>query len=100
MTLAPTERRAERVEAEDLLDSYLIAQKARKNLSDYTPRNYETDPRQFLYDQHDGSRALPTLRRLPARADRGLAGGWWAAGVVRRRTRWVSGGSTPATFRT
>ena len=48
MTLAPTERRAERVEAEDLLTAYLTAQKARKNLSDYTLRNYANDLRQFF----------------------------------------------------
>ena len=67
MTLAPTERRAERVEAEDLLDSYLIAQKARKNLSDYTLRNYENDLRQFFDYLDEGSRGLRTVDRLLVR---------------------------------
>ena len=67
MTLAPPERRAERVEAEDLLDSYLIAQKARKNLSDYTLRNYENDLRQFFDYLDEGSRGLRTVDRLLVR---------------------------------
>ena len=67
MTLAPPARRAERVEAEDLLDSYLIAQKARKNLSDYTLRNYENDLRQFFDYLDEGSRGLRTVDRLLVR---------------------------------
>ena len=67
MTLATTERRAERVEAEDLLDSYLIAQKARKNLSDYTLRNYANDLRQFFDYLDEGSRGLRTVDRLLVR---------------------------------
>ena len=67
MTLATTERRAERIEADDLLDSYLIAQKARKNLSDYTLRNYENDLRQFFDYLDEGSRGLRTVDRLLVR---------------------------------
>ncbi|MCH8162185.1 MAG: site-specific integrase, partial [Chloroflexi bacterium] len=67
MTLAPTERRAERIEAEDLLDTYLIAQKARKNLSDYTLRNYANDLRQFFDYLDEGSRGLRTVDRLLVR---------------------------------
>ena len=67
MTLAPPERRAERVEAEDLLDTYLIAQKARKNLSDYTLRNYANDLRQFFDYLDEGSRGLRTVDRLLVR---------------------------------
>ena len=67
MTLAPTERRAERIEAEDLLDTYLIAQKARKNLSDYTLRNYANDLRQFFDYLDEGNRGLRTVDRLLVR---------------------------------
>ena len=67
MTLAPTERRAERIEAEDLLDTYLIAQKARKNLSDYTLRNYANDLRQFFDYLDEGRRGLRTVDRLLVR---------------------------------
>ena len=67
MTLAPPQRRAERVEAEDLLDTYLIAQKARKNLSDYTLRNYANDLRQFFDYLDEGSRGLRTVDRLLVR---------------------------------
>ena len=67
MTLAPPARRAERVEAEDLLDTYLIAQKARKNLSDYTLRNYANDLRQFFDYLDEGSRGLRTVDRLLVR---------------------------------
>ena len=67
MTLAPTERRAERIEAEDLLDTYLIEQKARKNLSDYTLRNYANDLRQFFDYLDEGRRGLRTVDRLLVR---------------------------------
>ena len=67
MTLAPPERRAERVEAEDLLDTYLIAQKARKNLPDYPLRNYANDLSQFFDYLDEGSRGLRTVHRLLVR---------------------------------
>ena len=67
MTLAPTERRAERVEAEDLLTTYLTAQKARKNLSDYTLRNYANDLRQFFDYLDEEGQGLRTVDRLLVR---------------------------------
>ena len=68
MTLAPTEERAERVEAEDLLATYLTAQKARKNLSDYTLRNYANDLRQFFDYLDEEVQGLRTVDRLLVRA--------------------------------
>ena len=67
MTLAPTERRAERVEAEDRLTSYLTAQQARKNLSDYTPRKYANDLRQFFDNLDEEGQGLRTVDRLLVR---------------------------------
>ena len=68
MTLAPTEERAERVEAEDLLATYLTAQKARKNLSDYTLRNYANDLRQFFDYLDEEVQGLRTVDQLLVRA--------------------------------
>ncbi len=67
MVTQATESRPERVEAEDLLDSYLQAQKARKNLSGYTLRNYGNDIRQFLDYLDEQQQGLRTVDRLLVR---------------------------------
>jgi tyrosine recombinase XerC len=66
MTAAPALRR-ERLEAERLLESYLAAIGAEKNLSPYTLRNYATDLRHFFdfLDGHDTS--VPALDKLLVR---------------------------------
>lgn len=57
MVGAATASRMERIEAEDLLASYLSSLQARRNLSAYTLRNYATDLRHFFdfLDERDGS---------------------------------------------
>ncbi|MCH7699762.1 MAG: tyrosine recombinase XerD [Chloroflexi bacterium] len=67
MTSAAIDSRPERVEAEDLLATYLIALKARKNLSDYTLRNYATDLGQFFDYLDDRGNGLRTVDRLLVR---------------------------------
>ena len=62
-----TESRAERVEAEDLLATYLTTLKARKNLSGYTLRNYSNDLRQFFDYLDDRGNGLRTVDRLLVR---------------------------------
>jgi len=62
-----TESRTERVEAEDLLATYLTTLKARKNLSDYTLRNYSNDLRQFFDYLDDRGNGLRTVDRLLVR---------------------------------
>ena len=62
-----TDSRAERVEAEDLLATYLKALKARKNLSDYTLRNYATDLQQFFDYLDDRGSGVRTVDRLLVR---------------------------------
>ncbi len=67
MVTAPAESRPERVEAEDLLATYLRALKARKNLSSYTLRNYDNDIRQFYDYLDEQKQGLRTVDRLLVR---------------------------------
>ncbi len=67
MTSAVIDNRPERVEAEDLLATYLTALKAGKNLSDYTLRNYATDLGQFFDYLDDCDHSLRTVDRLLVR---------------------------------
>ena len=65
MTTAATEGRAERIEAERLLDQYLISIRARKNLSPYTLRNYTADLRGFFdFLDEEGGDVLSVDRLL------------------------------------
>ncbi len=64
---AAIDSRPERVEAEDLLATYLSELKARKNLSDYTLRNYGTDLRQFFDYLDDSGNDLRAVDRLLVR---------------------------------
>jgi len=64
---AAVESRAERIEAEDLLADYLIGLKARKNLSDYTLRNYQNDLRQFFDYLDERQLDLRSIDRLLVR---------------------------------
>ncbi len=68
MTTAAKEGRAERIEAERLLDGYLASIRARKNLSSFTVRNYAADLRDFFdfLDEREG--ALLTVDRLLVRS--------------------------------
>ncbi|MCH7718995.1 MAG: site-specific integrase, partial [Chloroflexi bacterium] len=84
--VAATDGRSERTEAEGLLDGYLAALQARKNLSPFTIRNYGTDLRHFFdfLDEHEaaiGSVDRPLVREyLSALVTSGLA----SASVARK----------------
>ena len=83
---AATDGRTQRTEAEGLLDGYLAALQARKNLSPFTIRNYGTDLRHFFdfLDEHEaaiGSVDRPLVREyLSALVTSGLA----SASVARK----------------
>jgi integrase/recombinase XerC len=62
-----TESRAERIEAEDLLATYLTDLKVRKSLSDYTLRNYATDLQQFFDYLDERGSGLRIVDRLLVR---------------------------------
>ena len=67
MATAARERRAERVDAETLLERYLAALLAQKNLSPYTLRNYRADLRHFFDFLDEGCAAVRTVDRLLVR---------------------------------
>jgi integrase/recombinase XerC len=67
MTTAATEGRAELTKAERLLDSYLSALRARRNLSRYTLRNYATDLRHFFGFLEERGATVGSVDRLLVR---------------------------------
>ncbi len=81
-----TSVRAERIEAEELLDKYLTSLAARKNLSRFTLRNYTNDLRHFFdfADDRDGS--LRSVDKLLVREylSRLVSSGFAPASVQRK----------------
>ncbi|MCH8026430.1 MAG: tyrosine recombinase [Chloroflexi bacterium] len=67
MATAASESRAERVDAETLLERYLAALRAQKNLSPYTLRNYRTDLRHFFDFLDERRAAVRAVDRLLVR---------------------------------
>ena len=64
---AATEGRAERTDAEELLQAYLKTLQGSKNLSPYTLRNYTSDLRHFFDFLDERSGAIPSVDRLLVR---------------------------------
>ncbi len=64
MATAATEGRAELIEAERLMDAYLSSLRARRNLSQYTLRNYATDLRHFFGFLEERGAGVGSVDRL------------------------------------
>ena len=86
MATAASESRAERVDAETLLERYLAALLAQKNLSPYTLRNYRADLRHFFDFLDEGRAAVRTVDRLLVREYLSvlMASGLASASVTRK----------------
>lgn len=78
--------RSERIDAERLLDGYLQALSARKNLSAYTLRNYATDLRHFFEFVDERERSIASVDRLLIREYlSSLVADGFASGSVSRK---------------
>src|SRR3990172_9147007 len=83
---APIELRKERAEAEGLLDAYLDALRAQKNLSVFTLRNYVHDLRHFFDFLDERGESIGSVDKLLVRAylSELMASGLASASITRK----------------
>jgi len=85
-TTAPARGRETPVEAEELLDGYLLALGASKNLSAFTLRNYASDLRGFFAFLDERGSTMPSVDKLLVREylSRLVASGLASASITRK----------------